>query len=242
MVVHEGHDVAVDAGIAGQPLVAQCTIVARAESFVELVLQGEVEGSRCLARAVDPPGDGLLAVPVFAHAELRLAVFVVHLGVLRAVALHHVEAEAHIANLLQEELAVGLTVLLHVRTLVVEVATAREVVARVVVGTHLDAFRCGVSAIVVLSDISRGQLVGLSVERVFLRGEVSPVGYAVAVVDNQVHDDARSLFLERLNHVEQLLGLSEGAIVIVPIDGVVAHALRLLAIARIRYPYQVEIL
>ena len=242
VVVDEGDGIAAVVGVAHHALVRQCTVVAIAEGLVELELQGEVEGGRGLARTVDPVGDGLVAVPVLAYAELRLGILVVHLGVLGRVAFHHVETEAHVADFLEQELTVGLAVVLHVFRLVVEVACTAEVVAGVVVHSHLIALRGGVAAIVVLADVSTGHGVGLSVERVFLGGEVGPVGGTVAVVDDHVHDEARTLLLEGLDHVEQLLRLAERAVVIVVVHGVVAHALRLLAVARVGHPDKVEIL
>ena len=124
VVIDEGHGIAVDGGVASQALVCQCAKVARAKGFVELVFQGEVEGGRGLARAVDPPRDGLLAVPELTHAELRLAVLVVHLCVFRGIALHHVETETHIPDFFEQELAIGLAVLLHILAHVVKVASS----------------------------------------------------------------------------------------------------------------------
>ena len=242
VVVDEAHAVAVPVGVAGDALVGQFAIVSVAESLVELELQWEVEGGRGLARAIHPVGDVLVAVPVFAYAELRFGILVVHLGVLRGIAFDHVEAETDVADFLEQELAVGLAVLLHVDRLVVEVARTAEVVAGVVVRADLIALCGGVATVVVLADVLTRHGVGLSVERVFLGGEVGPVGGTVAVVDDHVHDETCALLLEGGDHVEQFLRLAECAVVVVVVHRVVAHALRLLAVARVGHPDEVEVL
>ena len=82
MVVDEADRVALPVGIATETLVIEGLPVATTKGFVEFVLEGEVEGSTGHTCACDPVGDGILAVPVLTHAELRLSSLVVESGII----------------------------------------------------------------------------------------------------------------------------------------------------------------
>ena len=235
-------EIGADKGPVAVILLAQFLPVTSVAGIADGVTELEVEGGAGLLCAVNPVTDGVRAVPALTDGELRLAVFVVHLGICRAVALHHVVTEADIAEIVEQELEVGLDDALHVLTLVVEVTHAGPVIAGVFVFAEAIAVGCGpflgLAAIVVGADVGGEHLVVLTV--IGFLGEVNPIGDIAAVVDDDIGDGAESEGLEGLDHRTQLGFVAEGAVVVVePPEVVVAHGL-CAAVAALGNPDEVE--
>ena len=129
----------------------------------------EVEGSTGLACAVNPVADGVRAVPALTDGELWLGTLVIHLRILCRVALHHVVAEAYVAQVVEQHVQIGFHTILHVRALVVQVTHTVPSLAGVVVGPNGVAFR---GCLVILADVLISELVGHAV--VGLCREVRP--------------------------------------------------------------------
>ena len=195
------------------------------------VAELEVEGCRGFSRGINPVADGLRAVPALAHAELRAGRLVVELRVGAIVALHHVVAEADVAEILEQHFQVGLHRVLHVLARVVEVGHSVPVFARV-------GSTC---AAVSLHHVGRAHLVGHAL--VGLSGEVEILArQRLAMVHNHVGDGADAVVAKRLDERAQfLLGAERGIVVREPIEVVVAHR-QSAAIRALRQPYEVEIL
>ena len=70
---------------------------------------------------------------------MGLGTFVVHLCKAGAVAFHHVVAETDVAEVVEQEVEIGLDNLLHVLALVVKVTHAAPAFASVVVRTETEA-------------------------------------------------------------------------------------------------------
>ena len=244
VVLHEGHGPLAVAALlvvlahqrpAAVVLLGQQAPVALVDGVAHGVAELEVEGGRGLARAVDPAADGVRAVPALAHGELGLCRLVVHLRVLRCVALHHVVAESRVAQVVQQHVEVCLYVRLHVLALVVEVAHAVPALAGVVVRARLMAVSGG---LVVGDDVLIGQLVGHPV--VGLLGEVCPRADVAPVVDHHVGDGADAPVLEGLDQLAQLgLGAERAVVVLKPVQVVVSHRLAA-AVAALWQPHEVE--
>ena len=223
-------------------LLTQFLPVTAVEGVADGVAELEVEGGRGLLGAVNPLADGVGTVPALADGEQRLAVLVVHLGIVGRVAFHHVVAEAGIAEVVDQEVEVCLDDALHVLALVVEVAHAVPAFACVVVGAEAVAVLCGpflcLAAVVVGDNIGGEHLVGLTVPG--LRGEVYPVGDVATVVDDDIGDGAETDGLKGLDHRAQLSLVAEGTVIVVePPEIVVAHGLRA-AVAALGNPDEVE--
>ena len=251
VIINKRYCIAVPIGAAGYALAAKRREVAPPKGLLDDILQGEVEGCRCLARAVDPAGDGLeRAVPVFADTELRRGSLVVHLGIIRIVALDHVEAVAVVAQVVAQVVEVCLHVLLHVGRGVVEVAAAAEVVARVVGPGHRPALLLHPSAVVVLADVGAGPVEGVCLllaaaggDGLRLVGKVDPravLAHGGLMVDDHVHDDLRAALVVGIDHLRDVTLAAPVAGMVEPVDGHVAHALAA-AVAGVIDPEQVEI-
>ena len=213
------------------------------------VAEGEVEGSRLNSAAhlssVDPVlHGGGIAIPVFAHRVLHSAVGIVHSYIRCAIALHHVVAEARVAQVFEQGLGICLAYVLHVGALMVEVAHTAPVFSRVCVCTEAYTFLGGLSlgstAVVIAAHVGRCHLVGHAV--VGFRREAKPSADALAVVDNHISNGSESVALEGVDHRAQLFLVTEGAGVVgtawEPVAIVVAHRLAV-AVAALRYPDEV---
>ena len=215
--------------------------IAVVEGVAANVAELEVKGRARAAGAVNPTADGARTAPVLAHAELRLGVLVVHLGVTGRVAAHHVITEAGVAVIVDEHIEVVLDGVLHVGALVVKVTLAAPVLAGVEVGTQRLALLQvlgRLAAVIIAADVLAGHQVGLAV--VGLLHKVGPVGRVLAVVDNNVGDGADAVILEGLDHRAEFILVAKRTVVVVePVLGVVTHRLAA-AVGTLRYPHQVE--
>ena len=268
VVVDEGHGITLPVGVAGNTLVAQGIPVVVVEHRLDGVLQREVEGCRLylsvsggveggLANPVDDAG---VAVPVLAYGESRVGGGVIHSRVVGLVAFHHVEAEAYVAQFVEQEVLIGDAVLLHSGVHVVQVAVAAEVVALVVVARSVVGVAGGAAGIefVVERDAPHLGLVGAPVDvvslagggiGVALNGEVGPVVDSFLVVDYHVFDDAGAFLAVGLDHVYEFGLRSPYRVVLQPEAGVIAHRLHSVAVvplvglhlSRVGHPYQVEV-
>src|SRR3712207_1029189 len=152
-------------------------------------------------------------------------------------AFHHVVSEARIAQIMEQELLVGLHDGLNIGALMVDVAHAGPSAAVVIVAseTHivLGCLRSrypfgGRSAIAVLGvpvvighDVGGMELVSY----VFIRflGEVPPAR-SLMMVDNHVGNGEQSLILESLDHALQLVGGAKTTVLIEVIIRVIARS------------------
>ena len=82
-------------------LLVQIRPVLTVGRIAENILKLEIESTAGLFGFVNPFADFALTVPVFAYGELWLTVFVIQFGVAGTIALHHVVAEACIAEIFQ---------------------------------------------------------------------------------------------------------------------------------------------
>ena len=188
---------------------------------------------------------GGVAIPVLTHRELRLRCAVVQSDVRRGEALDHVIAETSVAQVVEQHIQVGFDIVLHILALMVEVAHATPVLARVVVGTQAIAILVGPaqcrSSVVVPADVGRLQLVSHTI--VSLSGEVHPVAHIATVVDDHVANGTEPLLLEGADHRAQLRLASERAVVVgEPVQRIISHRLGTLGACALRNPDQVEIL
>ena len=215
------------------------TIIGLGESFVYLPFELEIESCRLAAGVLYPACYIVVVVPIFAHGELRLCRLVVHLGVLRAVAFHHIVAPSHIAEVVLQEVEIGFHALLYLCIGVVEVAASVEVVAGVGCAGRFRLSRL-VGHLVVAAYRPHAPFVGHAL--VGLRREVGPVGCSVAVVDYHVFDDSCAKILESGNHLAQLLFRSKRRIVVgEPVHGIVTIARVGAALAAVGHPDKIEI-
>ena len=195
-------EVAADERPVAFVLLAQPLPVAIVTGIADGIAELEVEGCAGLFGAVNPFADGVAAVPALADGELRFRVLVVYLGIRGAVAFYHIVAETGIAEVVEQEVEIGLDNALHILTLMVEVAHTAPAFARVVVGADAVAVGCspflGRAVIVVGADISGNHLVVLTIPT--LLREIYPVGEVATVVDDHVGDGAETGGLEGLDH------------------------------------------
>ena len=248
VVLDEGHGILAVGRLRGERGAAQAGPVALVDGIAHGVAERVVEGcahdhAAHLGRV--EPVDHLVgvAVPVLAHREGRLRGTVVEARKRAVVALHHVVAKARVAQVVEQEAQVGLHDGLHIGALVVEVAHAAPVLARVVVARQghalLGSLRGRCAAVVVGANVGRGHCVGHAV--VGLGGEGEPVAGRLAVVDHHVGNGAYALALERADERAQLLLVAKRAVVVAePVQVVVAHR-GAAAVAALRYPHQAEV-
>ena len=141
VVLYKGHGIllVVVVGYERLFIVPQPAPVAVVDGITHTVAELEVEGGTrglvChIALTVAYPFlDFAAAVPVFSHTEGRLCMGVVVGNKVGIESLHHIIAEARVSYILQQELQVSLDALLHVGALVVQVAAAWPVLARIIV-------------------------------------------------------------------------------------------------------------
>ena len=95
------------------------------------VAELEIEGCRGFSRCVDPFADGRGAVPALADAESGVGRLVVEFRVGACIAFHHVVAETHVAEVVEQHVQIGFHRVLHVLARVVEVGHTVPVFARV---------------------------------------------------------------------------------------------------------------
>ena len=181
-------------------LLNQFTPVTIVSGITYCIAELEVESSTGLASTLNPVFDGIGAVPALADRELRLCVFVIHLGIGGTISFHHVITETSISQVVEQHLQVGLDVLLHVLALMVQVAHAVPSLAGIVVTEGIAVLRSpllGSAAIIIAADVGRFQFIGHPIVR--LLGEVHPVADVLAVIDNHIGDGANAFALEGLN-------------------------------------------
>ena len=212
-------------------------------SIAHRVAELKVEGCRCLLGGIDPVANGLRTVPAFADAVGGVAVLVVLLRIGAAVALDHVVAETHVAQVFEQHLQIGLHGVLHVGAGVVEVAHAIPTFASVLVA-QADAKTIGLglslAIVVVRADVGGGHGVGDAL--VSLGGESEPAVVALAVVDDDVGNGAYAIVAESLDERAQfLLGAEGGVVVGEPVEVVVTHGLTA-AVCALGQPDEREIL
>ena len=158
----------------------------------------------------------------------------------------HVVTQSGVAEVVEQHVEVSLHHALHVGTVVVEVAHAIPVVARVILvaetqlRTLADSPVVGATTIIVVADVGRIHAVGRAL--VCLYREVGPAGEGIAVVDDHIGNGANALALEGLDHRAQLGLVAKRAVVIAePVKVVVAHGTSAAAVGALRYPYQTEV-
>ena len=250
MIVHEGHAVALVGIIVAEHGLCQGTPVATAKGRVDVVLHGEVEGCTLdLAidlRAIDPfRHHRLVTIPALAHAIRRVGRRVVHTRIFGVETFHHIITETSVAQFLQQEVEIGLHVLLHRLVGVVQVAIAVEVITRILGTSGLVAV---IVALVVLTDAREvGVVPRDAVAARRLIREVHPRRETVLMVDHHVLDDTSAFVLEGLDHLLQLVLSTPAGVVVEPEAGIVAHGLSLgVVIVRgltaLRHPDEVEVL
>ena len=140
MIVGEGYRKTLVGIIVGEALVFQSTIVAIADGIIELELQREVESGRCVTGSHNPVLDICLIIPELTHRELRHGIIVILLDIAGAITLYHIVTEAHIAQLVQQEVEIRLHVVAGRIIGVVEVAIASKVIAGVICAISLIGF------------------------------------------------------------------------------------------------------
>ena len=254
VVLDEGHGVAAvgtalvvaaDQRPVTVVLLCQTAVVTVVHRVAHRVAELEVEGRTLYLavhlRAVNPVLDGVGAVPAFADAELRLCRGVIHTRISSRVALHHVVAEASIAQVVLQEVQIGLYNRLHILAPVVQVAHAVPALTRIV-AAECDAEPVGLclclAVIVVSANVGRPHRVGHTLVR--LRREPEPAVVALAVVNHHVGDGFDAILPIGIYEVAQLLLIAERAVVVLePVQVVVAHR-RASAIAALGQPHQVE--
>ena len=149
-------------------------------------------------------------------------------GELAGVTLHHVVAESGITEVVKEHVEVSLHYGLHVGAVVVKVAHAVPVVARVFIAAEANLWclfvsPCQSSSLVIITaDVGRIHLVGSAF--ISFCGEVGPAGERVAMIDYHIGYGADALALEGADHGAQFGFVAERAVVIAePIEVVISH-------------------
>ena len=123
MIVNESNGIAGVCGIVREGCLVQITPVAAvvAESSVDIVLHGEVESSTLddaiYFCAVQPVGyHRLVAVPALANGELRIGRLVILAYLFGCIPFHEIITKADIAQIIEQEIKIGVDVLLHIGT------------------------------------------------------------------------------------------------------------------------------
>ena len=197
-------------------------------------------------RTVDPVRHHrLITIPALAHAVRWVGRDVVNTRIFGVVPFHHIITEAYVTQFFQQEVEIGLHVLLYRLVGMVQVAIAVEVITRIL-GS------CGLVAVIVTLIVATdGREVGVVprdaiVARCLVR-EVHPGCESVLMVDHHVFDDASTLVIEGLDHLLQFVLSSPAGVVVEPEAGIVAHGLSLAVVivrglAALGYPDEVEVL
>src|SRR3712207_1458510 len=139
MILNKGHGKAPIIVLMYQVFGAlQLAPIAITDSFADVIAEREVEGSAPFTRRVNPIDDGALVIPALADREFHLRRVVVIAHMLAREAFHHVVAEARIAQVVEQELLIGLHDGLNIGALVVDVAHAGPSGAVVIVASEAD--------------------------------------------------------------------------------------------------------
>ena len=131
-IVTEGS--AIGIGMCAEKRTAVISVERITHAITELEVEGCTGGHTVHLRTVDPCLDGLASIPALAHGEPGLCSCIIEGGKLGTVALHHVIAEASIAQVMQQIILVCLHDTLHIGRLMIEVAAARPVFTRILAG------------------------------------------------------------------------------------------------------------
>ena len=137
MVLYESHGIAAIGSILivatyERPVVivlcrkfSPCAVIGSiTHGIAELEVEGGTLNSAIHLRAVNPSAYSLCTVPTLAHGELRCRSSIIHASERGRIAFHHVIAETGIAQVVLQEIEVGLDDGLHVLALMIKVAHA----------------------------------------------------------------------------------------------------------------------
>ena len=180
-------------------------------SIADSVTEGEVE-CRTLYHAIDlgavkPVFDcRQITVPILSHRIIYCHVRVIHTRVRSRIALGHIVAETSVLQVIEQEFEVSLDNILHVCTLMVQIAHATPVLTGVVVATQRFAVLVCPSkrsaAVIVFTNVGGQHLV--SNPFIGLDRKSHPIVDGLAVINHHIGNGADALALERVDHRTQL--------------------------------------
>ena len=207
-------------------LLAEIRPVTAIGGIAHRVAELEVEGSRCLACSINPVANSVGAIPALTDAIGWVGRLVVELGVGAGVALHHVVAEACIAEVVEQQVEIGFHTFLHIVALVVEVAHAVPAFAGVgIAKLNTKTVGLGLCLAVVIIGANIGGIHGIGHALIGFRREPKPAVIALAVVDDNVGNGADAVSLECLDERPKLLLCAKRRTVIgEPVEIVITHA------------------